>query len=81
MPNQDSLILTNVSARILRTFQRYAQNIKPDDESFLKFISNYLAERQVEDLKLLPYSQLYKLIKDGIHEYLRLQEQGQQSHK
>jgi len=80
MPTQDSY-LANVSARIVRTFQRYAQNIDPDDESFLTFISNYLSEKRVEDPKLLPYSQLYKLIRDGIREYLRLQEQERQPRK
>jgi len=60
-------------------FQRYAQNIKPDDESFLIFISNYLAEQHVKDPKLLPYSQLYKLIKGGIREYIRIQERDRQS--
>jgi len=81
MINPDSSYLAQVTERVVKTFQRYAQNIKPDDESFLAFISDYLAERQVRDIKLLPYSELYKLIKDGIREYLRLQERGHQPRK
>ena len=56
-------------------FQRYAQNIGLGDERFLAFISNHLREKDVGDPKLLTYSQIYGLIKEGIREYLRLQEQ------
>jgi hypothetical protein len=59
-------------------FQRYAQNIKPGDKNFLAFISNHLREKDVGDPKLLPYSQIYRLVKEGIREYLRLQERERQ---
>jgi hypothetical protein len=59
-------------------FQRYEQNIKPGDEGFLVFISNHLREKGAGDPKLLTYSQIYGLIKEGIREYLRLQERERQ---
>jgi len=58
------------SARVVNSFQYYAQNIDPQDERFKAFICNYLAERHVEDARKLPYSQLYTVIKAGIREYL-----------
>jgi len=79
MTDTDSY-LSHISERVVRMFQRYEQNIKPE-QSFLAFISEYLAERHVKDPKALPYSQLYKLIKDGIREYLRLQERGNRPHR
>jgi hypothetical protein len=51
-------------------FQRYAGNIDPGNEDFLAFISNYLAERNVTDPRAIPYSELYKYIKQGIRDYL-----------
>jgi hypothetical protein len=60
-------------------FQRYVQNINPEDDRFHAFIGHYLAERDVKDPKAIPYSQLYKLIKEGIREYLRQQQQTSRS--
>ena len=55
-------------------FEMYVRNINPDEERFNIFISNYLAERGVKDPQTLPYSELYKVIKDGIREYLEQQQ-------
>jgi hypothetical protein len=63
-----------VTARIVRMFQRYAQNIDPEDERFIGHITHYLIEKGVKDPKSLVYSDLYKLIKEGIGQYLRKQE-------
>lgn len=79
MTDTDSYV-SHISGRVVRMFQRYEQNIKLE-QSFLTFIFQYLVERQVKDPKALPYSQLYGLIKDGIREYLRLQERDNQPHK
>ncbi len=54
-------------------FEMYVRNINPDEERFNAFISNYLTERGVKDPQTLPYSELYKVIKDGIREYLKQQ--------
>jgi hypothetical protein len=54
-------------------FERYVQNINPDDERFREFVSNYLEKKNVKDPRVLPYTELYKLIKEGIREYLRQQ--------
>lgn len=62
--------LAQVSGRIVRMFQRYAQNIDPEDEGFLTFISDHLAQNSVKDPRMIPYSELYKQIKEGIREYL-----------
>ena len=62
-----------VSARIVQMFQHYAQNVDPRDERFLDFISRYLAEKHVEDPKEIPYSELYRIIKEGIRQYIAQQ--------
>ena len=63
-----------VNARVVRMFQRYAQNTDPEDERFVGYITHYLIEKGVKDPKSLVYSDLYKLIKEGIGQYLRKQE-------
>jgi len=62
-------------------FERYAQNINPEDERFHEFISNHLAKKNVKDPKALPYAELYKLIKEGIREYLGQHQPGSRSTK
>ena len=79
MSDTDSYLI-HITERVVKMFQRYAQNITLD-QSFLTFISHYLTERQVKDPRAVPYSQLYNLIKEGIHEYLRLQKRDQQPRK
>jgi hypothetical protein len=62
-------------------FQRYAANIDPESQRFLTFISNYLAEKNVDNPKAIPYSQLYAHIKEGIREYLRQLESERKRNK
>jgi hypothetical protein len=62
-------------------FQRYAQNIDPENEPFLTFITQYLGERNVKDAKAIPYSELYRLIKDGIQAYLQQSGSSQGRHQ
>jgi len=52
-------------------FQHYAQNINPEDVEFLTFISDRLERSNLKDPRAVPYSELYKHIKEGIREYLR----------
>jgi hypothetical protein len=68
---EDKLFISQISARIVRMFQQYAQNIEPESEHFLTFISQYLAERNVKNPRSIPYSELYGHIKEGIRDYLR----------
>lgn len=56
-------------------FERYAQNIDPNDEQFLTYVSERLKEKGLTDPKSVPYLELYKQVKDAIREYLR-QDQG-----
>ena len=62
-------------------FQRYVENINPEDEDFLNFVSGYLEQIGVKDPKSLAYGELYKLIKEAIREYLRLMESKSRSKK
>jgi hypothetical protein len=55
-------------------FQHYAQNINPKDVEFLTFISGRLELSNIKDPRAVPYSELYKHIKEGIREYLRQRE-------
>lgn len=52
-------------------FERYAQDINPNDEQFLTYVSDRLKERGFTDPQSVKYSELYKQIKDAIQEYLR----------
>jgi len=51
-------------------FELYSANINLDDQKFQKFIRNYVASKEPKDPQTIPYSQLYKLIKEGIREYI-----------
>lgn len=62
-------------------FQRYARNIDPESEHFLAFISNYLGEKKVKDPRAIPYSELYRHIKEGIRDYLRQLESSRKPNK
>ena len=64
------LYLDRVTARIVRMFELYSENINPDDQNFQEFIRNYVASKEPKDPQTIPYSQLYKLIKEGIREYM-----------
>jgi hypothetical protein len=62
--------LDRVSARIVRMFELYSANINPDDQKFQEFIRHYVTSKDSKDPQTIPYSQLYKLIKEGIREYM-----------
>lgn len=55
-------------------FERYVRNINPDDAHFKAFISKYVEEKLARDPNTTPYSELYKVIRNGIREYLGQQE-------
>ena len=62
-------------------FERYAQNIDPESERFLTFISRYLTERKVDNPRTIPYQELYMVIKQGIRDYLGQMESDQEATK
>ena len=70
-----------MTARIVRMFQRYTQNIDSEDERFIGFIAQYLRDRDVKDPKALRYSELYTLIKEGIRTYLNERESSSSARK
>jgi len=61
--------LVQASARIVRMFELYSANINPDDPKFQEFIRKYVASKQ-KDPQTIPYSQLYKIVKEAIREYI-----------
>jgi len=74
--------VAQISGRIVRMFERYAQNIDPESEPSLTFITQYLAERNVKDPRAIPYHELYRHIKDAIQAYLKQSESSKgQSNK
>jgi len=52
-------------------FQFYKQNIDPNNESFLKFVSDYL-ERNKVNVEKVSYQELYSHLHTAIQEYLHL---------
>jgi len=69
------LYIDRVSARIVRMFELYSENINLDDRNFQEFIRNYVASKEAKDPQSIPYSQLYKLIKEGIRQYISQKKQ------
>jgi hypothetical protein len=60
-----------VSARIVRMFEFYSHNIDPDDAVFQSYIKEYVSTRDSRSPNAIPYSDLYKMIKQGIREYIQ----------
>jgi len=52
-------------------FQFYKQNIDPDDEAFLAFVSNYVEQKKV-NVETISYYALYSHVKRAIQEYLQV---------
>ncbi len=62
-------------------FERYVQAVNPDEERFQTVISKYLSEKGIRESQALTYSELYKVIKEGIREYIRREESRSGSKK
>ncbi len=60
----------HVSSRIVRMFELYSQNINPDDADFQHYIQQYVMKKDTRPPDTIPYSELYKVIKEGIREYV-----------
>ena len=65
-----------MAARIVRMFELYARNIDPYDAEFQAFIKRYLSLKERRNPESIPYPELYKIIRDGIREYLKKTEQA-----
>jgi len=52
-------------------FEFYTRNIDPDDPVFQTYIKQYVSTRNSRSPNSIPYSDLYRMIKEGIREYLR----------
>lgn len=63
--------VANVTRRIVRMFELYSEEIDPEDEEFLHFVSDFLAKNSPKNPETLPYSELYLLIQRAIREFLK----------
>jgi len=75
----DSTYLSRVSARIVRMFELYLSKIDAEDPQFRQFIADYAANKDVKNPETIPYSQLYKLVRSGIQEYIKQTSVGQKN--
>jgi len=57
-------------------FEFYIRNIDPDDEHFQAFIRNYVSTKEFKDPQTLPYSVLYKILQEGIRQYISQKKEG-----
>ena len=57
-------------------FEFYSANINPDDPNFQEFIRHYVASKESKDSQTVPYSQLYKIVREGIRAYISQKELG-----
>ncbi len=71
--NQQSSRVARAARRIVLMFQFYKQNIDPNDEAFLTFVSEYLKRKDV-NADSVSYHELYVHIRSAIQEYLRVGE-------
>jgi len=51
-------------------FQLYTQNIDPNNPDFQTFIKRYVVTRDTRKPEVIPYSELYRIVREGIREYL-----------
>lgn len=77
IPLSDSYLL-HVTDRIVRMFELYTHQIDPNDAKFQTFIKQFLQKSESRKPEAIPYSELYKIIREGIREYIR---QGEATHK
>jgi hypothetical protein len=52
-------------------FELYIREIDPEDQRFQEFISNYVASKGVKNPETVTYSVLYKIVQNGIREFIR----------
>ena len=69
--NLESSRVARTARRIVLMFQFYKQNIDPNNETFLTFVSNYL-ERNNVNVESISYQELYTHLQTAIQEYLHL---------
>ena len=60
----------HVASRVVRMFELYSRTIDPDDPQFQTYIEHYLSEVDPRTPEAIPYSELYKIIKKGIRDYI-----------
>jgi hypothetical protein len=72
---KESPRVVRTARRIVLMFQFYKQNIDLDDETFLKFVSNYLEKNEV-DADNISYDELYARIRIAIREFLHVRGLG-----
>jgi hypothetical protein len=52
-------------------FELYISKINPEDRQFQQFISRYVTTQGVKDPEAITYSELYKVVRNGIREYVK----------
>jgi hypothetical protein len=62
--------LRHVSTRVVRMFELYSRNIDPEDTEFQTYIQRYISAKDPRKPESIQYSELYKMIKEGIREYI-----------
>jgi len=65
-----STYVASVTKRIVRMFENYSENIDPNDEKFLGFVSDFLVKNGVKNPEDIPYVELYLLIQKAIRNFL-----------
>ena len=80
--NVSSSRTRKTARRIVRMFQFYQENINPEDEVFLEYVSNYL-KQDANNPDSLPYHELYAKMRSAIREFIKTrgEEQARQNKK
>ena len=66
--------MLHVTDRIVRMFELYKRQIDPNDVKFQTFIKQFLQSREPRNPEAIPYSELYKILREGIREYIQQEE-------
>jgi hypothetical protein len=51
-------------------FELYSSSIDPNDADFQAYLRHYVSTKDQRVPDSIPYSELYKLIREGIREYI-----------
>ena len=70
----ESSRVAKIARRVVLMFELYKQNIDPNDEAFLNFVSNHIEKKEV-NVETISYYDLYVQVRSAIREYLRTEKE------
>jgi hypothetical protein len=63
--------LHHIIRRIVGMFELYRSHVDPDNPDLQTFVKRYLSTKDTRETTQMPYSELYRYIREGVREYIR----------